>query len=562
MKLIKGLIPFAALSLLCLSGTAGAEYIDNANYSYKSGTAEISGRFFDSSDDTYATLIVLKEGGDINNISDSLVEKQDQVLIKDGSFSFSFPLSSDKSGKYTAYIEAGGKSRISPFSFCDNIEDIFKEITEQADEDSFCAKVEQYKDELNLTDGVYGKLDNRNAAAKMVFAARADFEDIEALKAAVGAAAYIQALNESKPDLVFDNYRFIDGNAVGVDTLDKELSVNAYSLYVGSLTESGKEEAVKKISGKAFKNIDDFKKSFVYNCTIAAIKYNKNSGTAHVSEILKANNSVNGFDLTKYNKASGNSIDLKLVNGSEWEKDDIQKVLNGSGSAKDDSRGDVGKGSGGGSGSSGTKGGGISAGGYSQDYSVVSEPEKKGFSDVGESLSWAKPAIDKLSERGIINGRDENTFAPMDNVTRAEFLKMAVSALGIKESDAEISFSDVTEDKWYYSCVKTAYSLGIVTGYSDSVFGADDNITRQDAAVILKRAAEAAGKSISSDKAKDFADGGEISDYAKEAVDALSGAGIINGDELGSFNPKNNCTRAQAAVMISNVLEQLEAKED
>lgn len=559
MKLLKGLIPFAAVSLLCLSGTANAEYIDNADYSYINGRAEISGKFFDNSNNTYATLIVLKEGGDINNISDSLVEKQEEVLIKNGSFSFSFPLSSDKSGKYTAYVEAGGKSKVSQFSFCDNIESIFKEITEQTTEEGFCSKTEQYKDELNLSDSVYGKLTDSLAAAKMVYAVKSELKDVETLKGALKAAAYIQALNESKRELVFDEYRFIDDKALGVDALDKDFNVNAYSLFTQQLTENGKTAAIDKVSANGFKSVEEFWKAFIYNCTIAAIKYNKNSGTAHVSEILRTNNSVNGFDLTNYNKASGNSIDLKLINGNEWEKADIQKLLNGSGGTTNDSRGDIGGGSGSGS---GTRGGGISSGNYSQDYSVVKKPEQKSFADIDESMSWAKPAIENLCGKGIINGRDENTFAPMDNVTRAEFLKIAVSAFEIKSADAGISFSDVTEDKWYYECVKAAYSLGIVTGYSDTYFGADDNITRQDAAVILQRALKAAGKEIENKaESKDFADGTEISDYAKEAVAALSGAGILNGDDYGSFNPKNNCTRAQAAVMVSNVLEQLEAKE-
>ena len=55
-------------------------------------------------------MLVLKNGGDIKNINDLLVAKQDQVKIKDGVFNFSFPLSDEESGSYTAYVEAGAQA--------------------------------------------------------------------------------------------------------------------------------------------------------------------------------------------------------------------------------------------------------------------------------------------------------------------------------------------------------------------------------------------------------------------------------------------------------------------
>ena len=112
-------------------------------------------------------------------------------------------------------------------------------------------------------------------------------------------------------------------------------------------------------------------------------------------------------------------------------------------------------------------------------------------------------------------------------------------------------FSDVNEGDWYYSFIAAAYNNGIINGYDNGTFGVNDNITRQDMAVIIYRAAERAG--ISFDAVNEeitFEDGAEIADYARDAVRTLQTAGIINGISDTEFAPGMNATRAQAAKMI------------
>ena len=90
---------------------------------------------------------------------------------------------------------------------------------------------------------------------------------------------------------------------------------------------------------------------------------------------------------------------------------------------------------------------------------------------------------------------------------------------------------------------------------SETRFGTGEFITRQDMAVMLYRAAAAADVEILVvDAEKTVNDSADISGYAADAVAELVKAGIINGDQNRNFNPKNNATRAQAAVMIYNVL--------
>lgn len=558
MKHIKTTAAITAALLLCLYGTAEAEYIDSARYNYSANKAEIDGRFFDNFNDSYATILVLKEGGNINKIHDSLVEKQDQVKIKDGKFSFSFPLS--EPGSYTAYVEAGGKSRVTTFTCANDIDMINADLFTIGSEDAFAKVVDMYAKELNISESVYGKLKDKEKASKLAFAEKDNVTSVDEVRDLIKAYSYMEALNESQYSLLLDGYNIIDAEILGFDTLDEDYKVTAYNLYKTLINDAGKTKLFEMMQGQNFKTLDEMKKSFIYNATIAAVKYNKNSGTGHIKTVLENNNAVNGFDLKNYNSSSGNAIDLSLVNGSEWKKEDIQKLLNSKTGSKDDSRGDVG---GNGSNRGGTTtGGGKPSGNYSQNYSV-NQPDKNGFTDIDESTEWARESIEKLAKKGIVNGRDENSFAPKELVKRAEFLKMVISVFDLKADNAqEISFDDVTSDKWYYEIIKTANALNIAGGYGNGYFGAEDNITRQDASVIMARAAQAAGFEFTDKEDMiDFADSKDISDYAAEATEKLVKAGILHGNDDGSFKPKDNCTRAQAAVMLANILGQLEAKE-
>lgn len=178
-------------------------------------------------------------------------------------------------------------------------------------------------------------------------------------------------------------------------------------------------------------------------------------------------------------------------------------------------------------------------------------PEEQYFDDLAD-FDWAKNAVNILASNKIINGREENKFFPSDLVTRAEFLKMTVGGFYIKPASVStLPFSDVVYGEWYYDSVMAAYQYNIVKGISDTEFGTNDNITRQDIAVILYNTLTSTGKSFDNyDEKEEFSDSGEIADYAKKAVEALQKADIINGRDSNEFAPKEPATRAEAAKML------------
>lgn len=177
---------------------------------------------------------------------------------------------------------------------------------------------------------------------------------------------------------------------------------------------------------------------------------------------------------------------------------------------------------------------------------------KQGFSDMAEYV-WAEEAVNALAEEGIITGVGNKKFNPEGTVTREQIAKMIVSALNELDNDATAEYADIDPSGWAYKFIASAKKTGLMNGFSDTEFAPLSAVTREDLAVILYRATVREGKKYEVKKS-DFKDYTQISDYAVDAVEYMAGAGIINGFEDGSFNPKAPATRAQAAVLIYNAL--------
>lgn len=175
-----------------------------------------------------------------------------------------------------------------------------------------------------------------------------------------------------------------------------------------------------------------------------------------------------------------------------------------------------------------------------------------GFSDMQED-HWAYKAVKALSDDKIMTGYDDGTVKPDKSVTRAEFIKLLTVAVGLYEAGAVCDFGDVDDGAWYTEYVASAVKKGITTGYPDNTFRPNEQLTREDAAVMILRAAGIEGKKTE----LGFKDRDSISEYAQNAVGVLSEMGIINGFENGEFRPKETITRAQTAQIIFKLREGL-----
>ncbi len=164
---------------------------------------------------------------------------------------------------------------------------------------------------------------------------------------------------------------------------------------------------------------------------------------------------------------------------------------------------------------------------------------------------WSKEFVEYGVEKGYINGYEDGSFMPEKTVTRAEFSKMLNSAIGISKKET-ISFGDVQKGEWYYDEVCKAVYAGCISGYEDNTFRPGNNITRQEAAVILSRLALRAEnpKSVAS-----FKDADDVSDWAEDAMELAYSKGFITGDDLNRLLPQGLLTRAQAAKIIYTFLQ-------
>lgn len=215
-------------------------------------------------------------------------------------------------------------------------------------------------------------------------------------------------------------------------------------------------------------------------------------------------------------------------------------------------------GGGGGGGSSRPSGsGGIIHGDVSITTPEPEEEEEKemkpdgkfAFSDM-TGYDWAVESVENLRIAGIVEGRTAQHFVPQGTVTREEFVKMAMMAINAS-GGGQTQLTDVQADAWYAPYINTAVAQGYINGISQTEFGVGQNISREDVCVLLYRILDAKGKVVTQRTAdSDFTDRDDISDYALSSVDYLYANGMIQGMGDGTFSPKANLTRAEAAVLI------------
>lgn len=187
------------------------------------------------------------------------------------------------------------------------------------------------------------------------------------------------------------------------------------------------------------------------------------------------------------------------------------------------------------------------------------------FSDVS-SKHWAKGAIDKMVEQGIISGYTDGTFQPSRNLSKIEALILLSKVAGVnKYTDAATSFEKECEEilKNYKTAYKkqVSYLLGVGVLSKEelpNLINADKlntPITREEMAIlvtkILGKDEEVSKKSF---VVLPFDDIGDISADAKPYVEYVYNEGIMKGITANKFSPKEKVTRAQAAVILNLIV--------
>lgn len=184
---------------------------------------------------------------------------------------------------------------------------------------------------------------------------------------------------------------------------------------------------------------------------------------------------------------------------------------------------------------------------------AIQDSTKK-FTDV-KAGKWYTNAINYCYSYGFIKGKTDTTFDREDNITRAEFITILARIAGVNTqgnaNKVKTKFTDVKSGKFYTNAIKWANENGIIKGTSDTIFGTNDNISRQDICVMVTRLAKYLNIELKASVAEmKFTDAGSINKYAKTPVSVCQKAGLIKGYKDGSFGPKKPAQRAEAAQIL------------
>lgn len=190
-------------------------------------------------------------------------------------------------------------------------------------------------------------------------------------------------------------------------------------------------------------------------------------------------------------------------------------------------------------------------------YSLIWNPVT--FPDVENH--WAKGAVNDLGSRKIINGAGEGIFNPDQDITRAEFAAILVNALGLKAEGKVTPFSDVKAGDWFDVYVAAAHSYQLISGFEDGTFRPMENISREQAMLMLSHAMQLTGlrenqpEPVGTRLLSGFMDFNRVSEWAAEGVGACLNAGLVTGRADSRLEPDAAISRAEVAAIVQRLLQ-------
>jgi len=175
------------------------------------------------------------------------------------------------------------------------------------------------------------------------------------------------------------------------------------------------------------------------------------------------------------------------------------------------------------------------------------------FTDITETTTGAKE-IQAMGEKSYLAGYPDGSFRPEGKITRAEFVTMIDKAKGFEPGVAGVYFTDVPETEWYYSFVKAGLQAGFFVGYPDNTFRPMNNISREEVCVMIAQVEDLRYVVTEAELAKiEIKD--EISSYAIPFVKQCIAAGLMDLEDGNTFRAKELATRKDVAVACYRVLE-------
>jgi hypothetical protein len=179
--------------------------------------------------------------------------------------------------------------------------------------------------------------------------------------------------------------------------------------------------------------------------------------------------------------------------------------------------------------------------------SVTAMAAASKLTDIGDS--WAKADIEALVAKEVILGYPDNTFRPNSTVSRGEFAKMLVTALGLKPEKG-VSFDDTT-GHWAAPYINTLTSRDIMTPDANGDFRPNDPITRAEMITMMDRALNLGAKIEDIDLRESSFSDIDPDFWAAKSITVVDEVGLLPPTFVGKFNPNQHVTRAETAAIIN-----------
>ena len=178
------------------------------------------------------------------------------------------------------------------------------------------------------------------------------------------------------------------------------------------------------------------------------------------------------------------------------------------------------------------------------------------FTDVADT-AWYADAVQYAYERGLMTGVSESEFGPDGTATRGQIVTILWRLAGSPVVNYAMRYADMDEGAWYGEAVRWAASTGVVTGYTESSFGPNDAITREQLAAILYRYIKTQGQGFTGMWyfPLRYDDAASISSWADEAMHWCVMKGLLNGTSETTLSPQLTATRAQLATILQRFCE-------
>lgn len=186
------------------------------------------------------------------------------------------------------------------------------------------------------------------------------------------------------------------------------------------------------------------------------------------------------------------------------------------------------------------------------------EPQPAPVTEIFEDLvpgAWYEDAVQYAYDNGLLTGTSATTFAPDAETTRGMVVSVLHRLAGSPVAEEDVAFDDVDASAWYGEAVRWAVSEGIVNGYSDTAFGPDDAVTREQLAAMLQSFSTWRGDADGArSDLSGYEDASAVSGWALDAVEWANAQGLLNGTSATTLAPQGQATRAQVAAMLQRFL--------